>query len=151
MSDTSKTDGESEGRRFGFRLVLDIYTRLVAVVLLGYGLWAWASVIGATPDGIAPFLGLNAHQRAEVVFTAIVDPVAATGMWIGSPWGAVIWFFANLARVIVHTGFAHFFGWTTVTTGIQIGSILVYVVLVFLAEREDRIREAKRRSRRGTT
>ena len=158
MSDTAKTDGKTDGKsdaktderklRFGFRLVLDIYTRLIAALLLGYGLYHWAIVLGAVPEGVHPFLSLNAHQRAEVVFTAIVDPVAATGMWIGSPWGAVIWFFANIARVIVHTGFSHFFGGNLFSTIVQIVSIAIYIVLVFLAEREDRIREAQQRSRR---
>ena len=52
----------------------------------------------------------------------------------------------TFARIIIHTGYAGIFGWTGPWTILQVVSVLIYLVLFFLAERSDR--EAKKKSRK---
>jgi Family of unknown function (DUF6163) len=58
------------------------------------------------------FDNLPPLQGAAVIYFAIVDLVAAVGLWLATPWGGVIWLFAALtqiATVFVLPGFFSMF------------------------------------------
>ncbi|TBW39733.1 hypothetical protein EYW49_05600 [Siculibacillus lacustris] len=133
-------------RRPRWRVMHDVYLRLLAVVHLVWSLWEWAAVIGLVP----PVFGVE--QRAilprlgATYFFAALDPMAAVGLWFGSVWGTATWLVVTFARMIIHTGFAGLFGWTGPWTIVQAVSVVVYLALFFLAERADR--EARKTRRR---
>lgn len=132
--------------RAPWRRVHDIFLRLMSVIYLAWGLWEWASLIGLVP----PLFGANARtnlpRQGATYFFAALDPVAAVGLWLGSAWGTATWLVVTFARIIIHTGYAGIFGWTGPWTILQVVSVLIYLVLFFLAERSDR--EAKKKSRK---
>ena len=72
--------------------------------------------IGAAADG-----GFEAHTvawRTATVFFAVIDLVAAVGLWLAAPWGAVVWLTSVVSMAVVEVFFPQVYG----------GSI--YIVLI---------------------
>jgi hypothetical protein len=133
--------------QLGWRTSLMIWLRLLSVAHLGWALWEWAALMGIVPPVGGEMTRAQLPRMGAAYFFAGIDPVAAVGLWLGSTWGTATWLVATFARIIIHTGYAGIFGWTTMWTGLQLASLLIYVLLFFLAERAER--EAKKRSRRA--
>lgn len=89
---------DSETRPWRFRLGL--FLRALAFVELLKGLAYWGALIaaGGTPD---PFGGAPAAWFAGCAFFAVVDPVAAVGLWLGAGWGVVIWLIATIGQLVL--------------------------------------------------
>src|SRR5271170_2342759 len=70
---------------------LVLFLRIMAAVSLIKGLYHWAQVcgIGASAEG-----GFEMHTvawQSATVFFAVLDLVAAVGLWLAAAWGAVVW------------------------------------------------------------
>ena len=84
---------------------LVLFLRIMAAVSLVKGLYHWAQVcgIGAPADG-----GFESHTVAwqtATVFFAVIDLVAAVGLWLMAPWGAVVWLTSTVSMIVVHVFF----------------------------------------------
>src|ERR1700730_19465117 len=69
---------------------LGVFLRAMAVLSMLKGLYHWAAVCGI----IGEEGGFEAHiqsWQATTVFFAVIDLVAAVGLWLGAPGGGVIW------------------------------------------------------------
>jgi hypothetical protein len=89
---------------------LVLFLRIMAGVSLVKGLYHWAQVcgIGAPADG-----GFEAHTVAwqtATVFFAVIDLVAAVGLWLAAAWGAVVWLTAVVSMAVVEVFFPHVLG-----------------------------------------
>lgn len=130
-----------------WRLILDVFLRLVAVGHLVWAIWEWAALIGLVP----PVGGIEtkAHlpRQGAAFFFAGVDPIAAVGLWLGSTWGVATWLVATFARILIHTAYAGIFDWTPTWTAFQLAQLAVYLLLFFLSERADREQQKKKRRR----
>ena len=115
------------------RLVL--YLRAMACLSMIQGLYHWAAVCGI----IGEEGGFEAHVQswqATTAFFAVIDLVAAVGLWLVAPWGAVVWLTATVSMIVVHLFFDQVYGTdlTVVTAGVLM--ILAYVALAILAAHE---------------
>ena len=63
----------------------------MAVVSLLKGLYHWALVCGIASVKPAAFEIRSIAWQAATVFFAVIDLVAAVGLWLAAAWGAVIW------------------------------------------------------------
>ncbi len=133
-----------ETARPRWRQAHDIFLRILSVVYLAWALWEWAALIGLVPPLVEPSR-TNLPRQGATLFFAAFDPVAAVGLWLGSAWGTATWLVVTFARILIHTGYAGIFGWTGPWTILQVVSVVIYLVLFFMAERADR--EAKKRRR----
>jgi len=89
------------------RLVL--YLRAMACVSMIQGLYHWAAVCGL----IGEEGGFEAHPQAwqaTTAFFAVIDLVAAVGLWLVAPWGAVVWLTATVSMIVVHLFFDQVYG-----------------------------------------
>jgi hypothetical protein len=82
---------------------LVLFLRVMAAISLIKGLYHWAAVggIGAAADG-----GFESHTvawRTATVFFAVLDLVAAVGLWLAAPWGAVVWLTSVVSMAVVGT------------------------------------------------
>ena len=70
---------------------LVLFLRMMAVLSLVKGLYHWAQVCGiaAAPD--ETFEMHTLPWQTATVFFAIIDLVAAVGLWLAAAWGAVVW------------------------------------------------------------
>jgi hypothetical protein len=115
------------------RLVL--YLRLMAALSLLKGLYHWAAVCGF----IGEEGGFEAHTlawQATTVFFAIIDLVAAVGLWLVAPWGAVVWLTSTVSMIVIHVFFDQVYGTGDLLIGLGTLAIVGYLVLTVLATRE---------------
>jgi hypothetical protein len=134
---------EEKTGRLPFRvsLVLVWYMRALAIVYLGVGIAQWAVIIGLISWNGVMLTEMTLPLQAGTIYFAVVDLVAAIGLWLMAPWGGVVWLLSCMSRVMLHTAFMTTFGQENVMVAIQILSILLYLLLTFLADREERLRQ----------
>ena len=80
--------GEPTGEVWAARLV--IFLRILAGLSLLKGLYYWAIVCGVGAPSPAGFDSYTLPYQSATVFFAVIDLVAAVGLWLAAPWGAVV-------------------------------------------------------------
>jgi fatty acid desaturase len=71
------------------RLVL--FLRIMAVISMLQGLYHWAQVTGFVGGEDDAFEVQPLAWQTATVYFAVIELVAAVGMWLATPWGAVVW------------------------------------------------------------
>jgi len=99
---------EAGAGRWTRRLVL--FLRVMAAVSMVKGLyhWSWVCGIGVLPHEMFEYHSI-AWQTATVFF-AVIDLVAAVGLWLAAAWGAVIWLTSIASMLAVEMFFPQVFG-----------------------------------------
>jgi Family of unknown function (DUF6163) len=116
-------------------VLLTWFMRVVAVLWLVKGLAAWATIVGAFPG--AGFEGRVVGDQATLIYFAVIDLVAAVGLWMASTWGGVLWLLAVMSHVILAVFFPRFITTTPLMMGIILCLILFYLVVSWLSAREE--------------
>ena len=79
-------------------LVLVVFMRLLAALWIVQGLLQWSAFMLPHDD---LFEHLRMTQSAAVMFFAVIDFLAAVGLWLATPWGGVLWLFAAISQIFV--------------------------------------------------
>lgn len=87
-----------------------LHHRVLSVVMMMLGLRNWAIILGLAAAPAGPFTGLSAENQIAIMNVAAAELVAATGLWMPVPWGTVVWIYAALSEIAMHTIFAGSFG-----------------------------------------
>ena len=115
------------------RLVL--FLRVMAGLSMLKGLYHWAVVCGiAGPEG-----GFEAQPLAwqtGTVFFAVIDLVAAVGLWLAAAWGAVVWLTAAVSMAAVEVVFPQVYGGRMFVVAVEGVLLCAYLVLAILSARE---------------
>jgi hypothetical protein len=127
-------EDEDSATRWTERLVL--FLRVMAVLSLFKGLYHWAIVcgIGGGPDN-----SFEAHAmswQTATVFFAVIDLVAAVGLWLTAAWGAVVWLTAVISMAAVELLFPQVYGGSVLIVLFEAGLLATYLWLALLAARE---------------
>lgn len=123
--------GEPEqDSRFGRLLVL--FMRIVAALWLCEGLMEWSSVVVTNVDGRSGLAALSTPAVAAVIFFAVINPIAAVGLWLATPWGGVIWLVTAGAQVFVLVLMPGFFDHPLITALSNIVLVSAYLALTWL-------------------
>ncbi len=126
-----------------------LFYRGLAVVLMVLGLYVWASIIGVVaPTEGGAFSDLSGAKRAAIFNMAVAYPVAATGLWMLTPWGVVVWLYAAGFEIITHTVFAGTFGFRPFPVALHGALVGIYAVLVLASRRAANHAEARERAER---
>ena len=112
------------------------FLRIMAAVSLLKGLYHWAAVcgLGASADG-----GFEAHTVAwqtATVFFAVIDLVAAVGLWLAAPWGAVVWLTSVVSMAVVEVFFPQVYGRSLFIVLVEATLLGAYLWLAIFAARE---------------
>ena len=75
--------------------------------------------------------------QATVIYFAVIDPVAAVGLWLTSVWGGVMWLLAIMSHLILGFFFPSVVPSNVVSIAFFLGFILIYLVISWLAAREE--------------
>ncbi len=116
------------------RLVL--FLRVMAALSLAKGLYHWAAVCGI---GVRPENAFEAQAlpwQAGTVFFAVIDLVAAVGLWLAAAWGAVIWLTAVVSMAAVELIFPQVFGGNIVVVVVELALLAGYLFLAIQSARE---------------
>ncbi len=119
-----------------WRLVLVWFLRLLSVLWLAKGLTAWMVIFGVATDAQTPFENRLLSYQAIIVYFAVIDLVAAVGLWLTSTWGGVLWLLASLSQLLLSFFFPRFVPLTTWMVGIYVALMAVYFLVTWAAENE---------------
>ena len=125
---------EPSGDIWAGRLVL--YLRVMAAFALFQGLYYWAIVCGVdapTPQG---FESYTMPYQSATVFFAVIDLVAAVGLWLAAPWGAVVWLTSVISLIAVDALFPQIYGGDILVILIELTLLGIYLALALLSARE---------------
>lgn len=117
-------------------LVLTWFMRVLSLIWLVKGLLAWALILGIF-RGAAPFESASTGYQAGIVYFALIDLVAAIGLWLTSHWGGVLWLWAVTSHLILAIFFPRFVADSTLIIGLFILSIMFYLTIAWLASIEE--------------
>jgi hypothetical protein len=115
---------------------LVLFLRLMAAVSLIKGLYHWAQVCGI---GAAPGQGFEAHTVAwqtTTVFFAVLDLVAAVGLWLAAAWGAVLWLASVVSMAAVEVFFPQVYGGSGFVVFVETTLLGAYLFLAIVSARE---------------
>lgn len=116
------------------RLIL--FLRLMAGVSMLKGLYHWAEVCGIGVGQVELFENHSIAWQSATVFFAVIDLVAAVGLWLAAAWGAVIWLTAVASMLMVEIFFPQVFGGGVLTVGMEGALLAVYLVLALKSAQE---------------
>lgn len=116
------------------RLVL--FLRIMAGISMLTGLFHWAAVTGiaGAPDG--GFELQSTAWQAATIYFAVIDLVAAVGLWLAAAWGAVVWLTAIVSMAAIELLFPQVFGGRMVVVAIAAVLLCVYLALAVMSARE---------------
>jgi len=122
-------------RNIGWTERLVVFLRVMAVASMLKGLYHWAAVCGFVGEAG----GFEAHAQswqATTVFFSVIDLVAAVGLWLVAPWGAVVWLTSTVTMIMIQLFFDQVYGTDLITVAAGVVAILSYLILSLLAARE---------------
>jgi hypothetical protein len=123
-------------RQWRWDRVLVWYMRLLALLWIAKGLGSWALILGVGYP-IPAFEARLTGAQATVIYFAVIDQVAAVGLWLTSVWGGVMWLLAIMSHLILGFFFPSVVPSNVVSIMFFLGFILVYLIVSWLAAREE--------------
>jgi hypothetical protein len=127
-------EGEPGVGRWTGRLV--VFLRAMAVVSMLKGLYHWSRVCGIGVDESQLFQLHSISWQAATVFFAVIDLVAAVGLWLAAAWGAVIWLMSIASMLALEVFFPQVFGSGILVGLVEAGLLLLYLLLALMSARE---------------
>ena len=126
--------GEADGKPWGHRLF--VFLRVMSAISLCKGLYHWAVICGIGAPLPSGFDSYSTPYQVATVFFAVIDLVAAVGLWLAAPWGAVVWLTSVISMAAVELLFPQIYGgnmWVIVVEVLLLG---IYLWLALMAARE---------------
>lgn len=114
-------------------LFLIIYMRLVALLWLALGLAYWLRIISPAET---PLDSLPVDAAALIIFFAVGNLLAATGMWMATPWGGVLWLVTLVAEMAAVSFMPAYFSGGIALLACYFALAFSYFVLTYFAAKE---------------
>ena len=125
---------ESDDNVWTRRLVL--FLRIMAVVSIMQGLYHWAQVTGFVGSEEDAFENQPMAWQAATVYFAVIELVAAVGLWLATPWGAVVWLTTVVSMAVIELMFPGIYGGSLLVVGGEALMLAGYLALAWMAARE---------------
>ena len=125
---------ESDENVWTRRLV--IFLRLMAVLSVAKGLYHWAQVTGFVGGEDDAFENQPMAWQTATVYFAVIELVAAVGLWLATPWGAVVWLTTVVSMAVIELMFPGIYGGSLVVVAVEALLLAAYLALAWMAARE---------------
>jgi hypothetical protein len=121
--------------RLRWSLVLTWFMRLLAILWIMKGLSAWTVILGVwTPAGL--FEARSTGYQATMIYFAVIDLIAAVGLWMVSTWGGVMWLLAVMSHLILAAFFPGIVSGGVTTLAFFLGLVATYLGVSWLSAQE---------------
>lgn len=120
-----------------WRLILVWLLRLLSLAWMAKGLMAWAVIFGIGMEGQTPFESQLLSFQAITVYFAVIDLVAAVGLWLTSTWGGVLWLLAAVSQLLLGFFFPRLLPITPYLIGTYVALMAAYFLATWAAENEE--------------
>ena len=127
-------DGDRHVLPWTERLVL--FLRMMAIISLLKGLYHWAQVTGIFVKPEDAFEVRSVAWQASTIFFAVIDLVAAVGLWLAAAWGAVIWLTSLVSMIALDLFFPQVFNGGIVLTAAEFAALVLYLWLALKSAQE---------------
>jgi hypothetical protein len=128
-------------RQTGAEAAFVWFQRIIAGYCLLFGVLYWIRLIGIYPGDLWRFDLMPIHWQVVSVSLAVLFPFAASGLWMLSSWGPVIWFICAGTEAVMYLGFPDLYGFRP-TIGIShLGVVLLYLafrIVIYFQTRPER-------------
>src|ERR1700734_4524723 len=108
---------ESDDNVWTRRLVF--FLRLMAVASVIKGLYHWAQVTGFIGGEEDAFENQPMAWQTATIYFAVIELVAAVGLWLATPWGAVVWLTTVVSMAVIELMFPGIYGGRLVGGGFE--------------------------------
>jgi hypothetical protein len=125
---------ESDDNKWTRRLVL--FLRIMAVVSVIQGLYHWAEVTGFVGSEEEAFENQPIAWQSATVYFAVIELVAAVGLWLATPWGAVVWLTTVVSMAVIELMFPAIYGGSLSVVVLEAVTVTAYLTLAWKAARE---------------
>ena len=129
-----ENEGETSVGRWTRWLVL--FLRVMAGVSMVKGLYHWSRVCGIGVGQNEFFEMHSVAWQTATVFFAVIDLVAAVGLWLAAAWGAVIWLTAVASMLALEMFFPQVYGRGLITVVLEGGLLGLYLWLAMKSAQE---------------
>src|SRR6202035_1228946 len=129
---TERIDGDENA--WTRRLVL--FLRIMAILSILKGLYHWAQVTGFIGGEEEAFENQPMAWQAATVYFAVSERVAAVGLWLATPWGAVVWLTTVVSMAVIELMFPGIYGGSLLVVGGAAFMLAAYLALAWMAARE---------------
>ena len=109
--------------------LISLYLRLLALAHLSVGILYWLEILSLPSMPQGALLTLTFAERAEAIAYAVLDPIAAVGLWLTTSWGVVVWMILAVSRMIIVSGLVGENDPDLVELAVHAASIAAYLVL----------------------
>jgi Family of unknown function (DUF6163) len=116
------------------RLVL--FLRAMAVLSMIMGLYNWAQITGFLGGEDGAFEVQTTQWQSATVYFAVIELVAAVGLWLATPWGAVVWLTTIVSMAVVEIMFPSIYGGHFLVVLFSAVLLGAYLALAWMAARE---------------
>jgi hypothetical protein len=125
---------DSEENVWTRRLVL--FLRIMALIAVIKGLYHWAQVTGFIGGEEDAFENQPMAWQAATIYFAVIELVAAVGLWLATPWGAVVWLTTVVSMAVIELMFPGIYGGSLVVVAVEALMLAAYLALAWMAARE---------------
>ena len=116
------------------RLVL--FLRIMAFVSIAKGLYHWAQVTGFVGGEEEAFENQSMAWQTATIYFAVIELVAAVGLWLATPWGAVVWLTTVVSMAVIELMFPGIYGGSLTVVGLEAAMLAAYLALAWMSARE---------------
>jgi hypothetical protein len=134
MNAMDRTEGAQVEERWTAWFML--FLRTMAGVSLVKGLYHWAMVIGIGQGPFSAFETSSAAWQAATMYFAVIDLVAAVGLWLAAAWGGVVWLTATISMAAIELLFPQVYGGRILVVLVEVAMLAAYFSLAVAAARE---------------
>jgi hypothetical protein len=129
-------DERPAARAVRWNFILVWFMRMLALMWIAKGLGYWAVILGADSSP-TPFEARSTGFQATTIYFAIIDLVAAVGLWLTSTWGGVLWLLAVMSHLILTVFFPHIVTGGPILIGLFVSFIVTYLLISWLAASDE--------------
>jgi hypothetical protein len=113
-----------------------LFLRVMALISMLKGLYHWSWVCGIGVGDNDLFALHSIAWQSATVFFAVIDLVAAVGLWLAAAWGAVIWLTAIASMLALDMFFPQVFGDGWLIAVVDGGLLALYLWLALKSAQE---------------
>jgi hypothetical protein len=125
---------ETDENAWTRRLVL--FLRVMAVISVAEGLYHWAQVTGFVGGEEEAFENQPLAWQSATIYFAVIELVAAVGLWLATPWGAVVWLTTVVSMAVIELMFPAIYGGSLLVVAFEAVMLSAYLALAWMAARE---------------
>jgi uncharacterized membrane protein len=108
----------------------------MAVVSIAKGPYHWAQVTGFVGGEEEAFENQSMAWQTATVYFAVIELVAAVGLWLATPWGAVVWLTTVVSMAVIELMFPGIYGGSLTVVAFEAVMLAAYLALAWMAARE---------------